>query len=183
MISGQLDDLAFEGRVNISTEAYLRMAEGKTAALLGCAASIGAVLAGAAPSLVDALDRYGHSLGLAFQAVDDILGLWGTPEVTGKPVGSDLRARKASLPIVTALEAGGPAAAELSAILANRILDDAAVARASELVAHNGGRQRAEQEAERRLDEAIAALDAAPMGALAREELAEVATFVVRREH
>ena len=54
------------------------MESGKTGALLACAASIGALLAGGGDAVVDALAAYGRHLGLAFQAVDDLLGIWGS---------------------------------------------------------------------------------------------------------
>src|SRR5580658_5649562 len=107
MISGQADDIAFEKRRNVSVEECMAMSAGKTGALLGCASSIGAVLAGAPDATVGALRDYGRHLGLAFQAVDDLLGIWGDPDRTGKPAGSDLRQRKKSMPVVSALAAGG----------------------------------------------------------------------------
>ena len=54
----------------------------------------------------DALEEYGYHLGLAFQAIDDLLGIWGDPATTGKQTWSDLRQRKKSLPVVAALAAG-----------------------------------------------------------------------------
>src|SRR5258708_4110594 len=83
-----------------------------------CAPSIGAGLAGAPAPFVGALREFGSGLGLAFQAVDDRLGIWGHPHVTGKPVGNDLRQRKKTLPVVAALSAGGRDAEELQALLA-----------------------------------------------------------------
>ena len=64
-----------------------------------------------------ALRDYGRHLGVAFQAVDDLLGIWGEPTTTGKPVGNDIRLRKKSMPIVAALAAGDDAARELDALL------------------------------------------------------------------
>lgn len=90
----------------------------KTGALLACAVSIGAVLGGADDRTADKLEEYGYHLGLAFQAVDDLLGIWGDPEATGKQTWSDLRQRKKSLPVVAALAAGGPACEELAELLA-----------------------------------------------------------------
>ena len=90
----------------------------KTGALLACAASIGAVLGGADDRTADTLEAYGYHLGLAFQAVDDLLGIWGDPEATGKQTWSDLRQRKKSLPVVAALAAGGPASERLGELLA-----------------------------------------------------------------
>jgi geranylgeranyl diphosphate synthase type I len=117
MIAGQADDIAFETRRDVTVEQCTAMSAAKTGALLGCAASIGAVLAGAPAATVGALRDYGRHLGLAFQAVDDLLGIWGDPSHTGKPAGSDLRQRKKSMPIVSALAAGGAEADELRALI------------------------------------------------------------------
>ena len=117
MIAGQADDIAFETRRDVTVEQCTAMSAAKTGALLGCAASIGAVLAGAPAATVGALRDYGRHLGLAFQAVDDLLGIWGDPARTGKPAGSDLRQRKKSMPIVSALAAGGAEADELRALI------------------------------------------------------------------
>ena len=113
MIAGQADDIAFESRRDVTVEQCMGMSAAKTGALLGCAASMGAILAGAPSATVGALRDYGRYLGLAFQAVDDLLGIWGDPGQTGKPAGSDLRQRKKSMPVVSALAAGGPESDEL----------------------------------------------------------------------
>ena len=63
------------------------------------------------------LAEFGGHVGLAFQLTDDLLGIWGAPEVTGKPVRADLRARKKSLPVVAALTSGTPAGDELGRCL------------------------------------------------------------------
>jgi geranylgeranyl diphosphate synthase type I len=161
LIRGQVDDLAFEQRSAVSVEECLTMAAGKTGALLGCSAAIGAVLNGAPQSMVSALTTYGDELGLAFQLVDDLLGIWGDGASTGKPVGSDLRARKKSLPISFAVAEGGPAAQELSDWLATTGPDsDEDVAHAAELVEAAGGRDWARAESRRRLVAAEAALSA-----------------------
>ncbi len=73
------------------------MATRKTASLLGCAASVGWLLGGGDTSGAGLMDRMGRHLGLAFQAVDDVLGIWGDPAVTGKAVHNDLRQGKKSL--------------------------------------------------------------------------------------
>jgi geranylgeranyl diphosphate synthase type I len=117
MIAGQADDIAFEHRRDVSVEECMAMSAAKTGALLGCASSIGAILAGAPPATVGALRDYGRHLGLAFQAIDDLLGIWGDPARTGKPSGNDLRQRKKSMPTVSALAAGGEEAEELRELL------------------------------------------------------------------
>ena len=104
LTQGQHLDIAFETQDDVHEPAYLEMVEGKTAALLSAATSIGASVAGAAPPKVDTMERFGRHLGLAFQMQDDILGIWGDPAVTGKPSGDDLICRKKTLPTLLGLE-------------------------------------------------------------------------------
>ena len=182
MIAGQALDMAFESVPGVDVAGCLAMEAGKTGALLGCAAAIGAVLAGAADDAVGALDTYGMELGLAFQAVDDVLGIWGDPVATGKPAWSDLRQHKKTLPVAAALAAGGPMAEELATILASEHLEEAQVARAALLVEECGGRSAALAEADRRLASALDALERADLVPSAAAELADVARFVVDRD-
>lgn len=118
LIDGQAQDISYEHRERVTVEECLEMEGNKTGALLACACSIGAVLGGADDHTADTLEKYGYHLGLAFQAVDDLLGIWGDPEATGKQTWSDLRQRKKSLPVVAALAAGGPASERLGELLA-----------------------------------------------------------------
>jgi geranylgeranyl diphosphate synthase, type I len=183
LIRGQYDDLAFESRNDVTVEECLVMAAGKTGALLACSAAIGAVLAGAPAATVTALSTYGAELGLAFQLVDDLLGIWGDPRATGKPVGSDLRARKKSLPISWALTRGGVAGAELAGWLASEGPDsDEEIAAAAALVEAAGGRAWAAEEARRRLTVGEDALAAADLDDAARDELVALGRFIVTRE-
>lgn len=183
MIEGQADDMAFESRLDVGVGECLRMEGYKTGALLSCASSIGAILAGAPAPLVGALRDYGFQLGLAFQAVDDLLGIWGDPARTGKPRGADIAARKKSLPIVLALSADAPAADELRRILAADTIDAAAVDRGTALVEECGGRAATVDVARRHLDAALTALDGAGLDPQARTELTELAQFIIEREY
>lgn len=182
MINGQALDMAFESALSVDVDSCITMEAGKTGALLGCAASIGAILGGAKPEVVSALKEFGIQLGLAFQAVDDLLGIWGDPETTGKPAWSDLRQHKKTLPVTAALAAGDSAAAELASLFRDEHLDDVQVARAAHLVELCGGRAIAMDEARGRLAAALASIDGAPLDPNARRELREVAGFVVARE-
>ena len=190
MIAGQADDIAFERRRQVSVEQCTAMSAAKTGALLGCASSIGAILAGAPDATVGALRDYGRHLGLAFQAVDDLLGIWGDPATTGKPAGSDLRSRKKSMPIVSALAAGGPEADELRALIlgpedaADPLLplDTDEVARATYLVEACGGREWTTVRAKANLDAALGALERVRLSAIPHRDLADLAVFVVERQ-
>jgi geranylgeranyl diphosphate synthase type I len=101
---GQFLDLAYEGVPQITQEQYLTMIHGKTAHLLAAATASGAQIAQANPDKCEAFFRFGEQLGMAFQILDDILGIKGKPETTGKPSGDDLIARKKTMPILYGIE-------------------------------------------------------------------------------
>jgi len=183
LVRGQVQDVAFEQRAHVTLAECVDMAAGKTGALLSASAAIGAVLAGAPASTVDALAVYGDQLGLAFQLIDDVLGIWGDPAVTGKSVHSDLRARKKSLPVTFALNQGGTTSVELAAWLsAPGEPDEAELRRAAGLVAAAGGRDWATAEAARRMALGEAALTGVDLDAAARDELIALGHFIVDRE-
>jgi geranylgeranyl diphosphate synthase type I len=100
---GQHLDLSFEEHLDIPTQTYLQVIERKTAALISCAAEMGAILATSDQTIIERLSRFGHALGLAFQIRDDILGIWATQEELGKTPAGDIYRRKKSLPIIHAL--------------------------------------------------------------------------------
>jgi len=100
LTEGQHLDIHFEERNDVTVAEYLRMIQGKTAALVGASVEIGALLGGATPAQQQAARHFGAASGLAFQIQDDILGIWGDPAVTGKAAGNDLLRRKKSLPIL-----------------------------------------------------------------------------------
>jgi geranylgeranyl diphosphate synthase type I len=182
LISGQSDDLLLEHRADADLEAVLRMAAGKTAALLSCAAAVGAHAVGAPGGAVAALAEYGFELGMAFQLVDDFLGIVGDPERTGKSASSDLRAGKRTAPIVAALQLGNGAAAHLRDVLADDLADDDAVALAAKLVAEAGGLDWARHEAAARVARACAGLSDAGLSAAGVADLGELARYVLERD-
>jgi geranylgeranyl diphosphate synthase, type I len=160
----------------------LDMAGDKTAALMACACSIGAVHLGAPPALAMGLAGFGAHVGLAFQLTDDLLGIWGAPEVTGKPVRADLRARKKSLPVVAALNSGTPGAFQLRALLTDPgPLSEGDLVRAAGLVVAAGGKQWAEAEADAQLAAANASLAGIDLPPDVRAELTAIAEFITAR--
>ncbi len=100
MIEGQYLDMSFEADERVSVAAYLDMIGRKTGALIESAMRMGALAANADPETALAFGRCGRRLGVAFQARDDYLGVWGDPAATGKAVGADIRRKKKSLPAV-----------------------------------------------------------------------------------
>ncbi|WAX57349.1 polyprenyl synthetase family protein [Jatrophihabitans cynanchi] len=184
LISGQSEDLALERRPDAALEDVLRMEEGKTAALLACASSIGALAAGAPEPSLRALGEFGRLMGLAFQLVDDVLGVVGDPVVTGKSASSDVRAGKRSAAVVAALGAGLPQSAELAELLRPGPPEtEADVTRARELIVAAGGIDWALDEADRLLDCALRSLhQVQPASPAAVADLEEVARFIVARD-
>jgi geranylgeranyl diphosphate synthase type I len=109
---------------------------------------------------------------------------WGAPEVTGKPVRADLRARKKSLPVVAALSSGGPPATELAELLASPdALGEDDLLRAADLVEAAGGRQWAENEADSQLAAAIKCLEDTEMPGDVRAEFTAIADFITVRQY
>lgn len=180
LCAGQQADCAFERRPDVSLDECLTMATAKTGALLGCACALGALYAGAGPDEVDAMDAFGREAGLAFQLIDDLIGIWGDPGHTGKPAGADLIARKKSLPVVAALTSGTAAGKELADLYAGPMTADD-VSRAADAVERAGGRDWAQAHAADRMGRAVQQLSRAVPDLGAAGGLLALAEFVTRR--
>ena len=104
LAKGELLQAAKARKLDITEEVYLRMIADKTAALISAAAELGGLTGGADAKEIDALKHFGENLGMAFQIRDDLLDFTGREGIIGKPVGSDLKEKKITLPVIRALE-------------------------------------------------------------------------------
>jgi len=184
VMGGQSDDVAFESRDDVAIGEVVAMAEAKTSALIRVSCELGALYGGGDPDRVARLADYGAAIGLAFQHVDDLLGIWGDPAATGKPVHSDLYSRKKTLPVVAALSSGTAAARELAALYGGTApLTEAEAARAAELVDRAGGRARSRAQAGELVGRARDHLADARPDPRAAAELDALARLITHRDH
>lgn len=123
MIGGQVIDIANETRTDVDQNNLVNMYAHKTGALIRVACTMGCMVAGANDKMLTAATEYAQRLGLAFQIVDDILDVTGTPELLGKPIGSDAAHHKTTFVTLLGLE-GAKAEASRLTEEALRLLED-----------------------------------------------------------
>lgn len=179
MTVGEMRQLMAHEPLEFSEEAYDLLIRSKTASLLSGACEVGALRAGARER--QALRRFGETLGMSFQIVDDLLDYTEEEAVTGKPSGNDLREHKVTLPLIFALQRMGPAArAQVSALMASAQPTDEQIAAVIAVVTEAGGIDYARQRAARLAEQADEELDALPPSH-ARETLRDCITYVLDR--
>jgi geranylgeranyl diphosphate synthase type I len=179
---GQHLDISYEGRSDVRLEDYLDMIGRKTAALFAHASAIGTRIGAASSEQTEALRSFGRHLGLAFQVRDDVLGVWGEPSELGKPVGSDLRRGKRSLPIIHALQAAGAAGEKhLSARLGEGIATHEEASAIATRMEELGSRDFCEHRAQELLDSALSDLGRAQVRAGPAHDLRSLANHVIAR--
>lgn len=180
LCTGQIDESSRSGaeRYELDRAAYYRTIEAKTAALFVLACESGAILGEATLEQAEALRRFGRSLGLAFQIVDDVLDITGDEHMLGKPVGSDLRQGVLTLPMIY-LRDELPASI-LEAAFAENGERDAAIGKISIIARTSTAIARCYDEARDHVDDAVRELDDVPDGEL-RAFLVALAYSVVDR--
>jgi geranylgeranyl diphosphate synthase, type I len=184
LIAGQAADIDFEHRSDVTLDECLQMAADKTAALVSGACALGALVAGGSDDVVEGMSRFGQQVGLAFQLVDDLLGIWGEPERTGKPVRADLHARKRSVPVVRAATSDSPAGRAFAAIYqSGGELDEADLQRASRLIEEAGAREWTAQRADELVRAAIDTVRELPVPDDVCTELSDLAAFITGRDY
>ena len=163
MSVGEMRQLTSYDALDFTEDDYYRLIAAKTASLMSAACEMGAI--SGAPEYREALGRYGHNLGMAFQIADDLLDYTGSEAVTGKPTGHDLRERKVTLPLVSALERVSDAEdQEVRAFFTRIDPTDEEITRIVEIVVGRGGLEYAKQVAGRYADQACEALESLPDG-------------------
>lgn len=183
MTAGQILELRQQGNVETQVDDYLRMIEGKTAALMEAGCRLGALLTGATPAQVEACGQFGLNLGMAFQISDDVLDIWGNPDKLGKPTGSDLRERKYTLPFLYAYQQSlKPQRNLVRQLLNQEHLEPGAMQALVQWMDQNHSREHAVELAEKYVQQARAALRQTPAGPT-RTTLEELLDYVVNREH
>jgi geranylgeranyl diphosphate synthase type I len=182
MIGGQWADIGFETTNEVSVDAYLAMVAGKTGALLGAPLEIGAILAGADPEAAMLAGEWGQAVGLAFQAQDDYLGIWGDSAQTGKSTSSDIVRKKRTLPILLGMEHPEAGPVLRAAFAADHVSASDATAVADALRAA-GADIACQDLARQEVTRAEELLSQLPIAADARSELRQVGTFLVERNH
>lgn len=175
LTKGQHLDMRYETQANVDMEQYLQMIAGKTAALLSATSEIGAIIAGAEPEKRRHFAEFGRNVGLAFQAHDDVLGVWGDETTVGKSTASDILTRKKTMPVVYGLARSS----ELRDLYACPQID---VQRAVDLLEAAGARDCAVAAVDRYSEAAMAHLEKAYPAGPAGDALRKLTTQLVERQ-
>ena len=178
LCEGQFMDIwSAEHDERLSVDFYFDMIGRKTAALIAASVQAGALLASDDEAVIDAYRGFGWALGMAFQLNDDLLGIWGDEQSTGKEP-SDLAKHKKTLPLIYALQNARPAdGRRLRELLAKAELTSSEQAEARVILERSGAREYTRNEAHRQRDEAISRLEAA--GIIQGEALERLRLIVV----
>ena len=176
--AGEIEEVAAQWDLDVTPEGYRARVRGKTGFFIAECCRLGGIVGNASEEWLTALAQYGASVGDCFQIVDDLLDLTASPDVLGKPTGSDLRAGVYTLPVVWAL--AGKRGPELRRLLARRPVDDQVVADVVRLLEATGALAHAAQEATKlgaRAQEALSVLPSSPQ----LDTLASLAQALVHR--
>lgn len=177
LTGGQYLDLTFETQQLTSIENYWSMVSGKTAALIACCCKLGALIAEAKPDDRDNFSEFGFKLGLAFQAQDDYLGIWGDETLLGKSTQSDLVTGKKTLPVLFACQKRGRFA---SRWLKGGISSDE-IGLLAKWLEEEGAKSYTQEVVLRLTSEARVALDRVSIDDFRKEELKQISERLIHR--
>jgi len=179
---GQYLDIRFESVDSVTMIEYNRMIAGKTAALLSASLAAGAILGGANEATVQHYAGFGRELGLTFQIVDDILGIWGDPAITGKSAASDILERKKTIPILYALEwEQKQGHQDLSRLYAQASLTEQDIPTILSLLERAGTLEAIRRQARQHQERTLAYLDSVGITYPAQQDLRELALSLLER--
>ncbi len=182
MAEGEVLQASIAHNMDIPVETYNEVIERKTARFLAGCCEMGGLLGDATEAEAAALRAYGHHLGMAFQIADDLLDFVGDPKKTGKPLGTDLRDGRVTLPLLHALRTGdAESRTQLRGLLALPSLTDADIATITAIIARLGGFAAAHQTALERAERAVLELSRFPHNPY-RDAMEHLARFVVVRD-
>ncbi len=176
---GQHLDMRFESQNIVTVDEYLSMISGKSAALVGGCAQMGAMIASGDAALAQRYASFGLNLGIAFQIRDDILGIWGEPSLTGKSAATDIVSRKKSLPVLHGLSQSRA----LADIYQNDAFDADRVVEAIRVLDSLGARDYAQQYETQYYQQAIESLQRANPRGEPGEWLMRLVNTLFRREY
>jgi geranylgeranyl diphosphate synthase, type I len=183
LCEGQYLDIEYENRVEITVDDYLDMASKKTAALLAVSASLGAFLGGGCDKVVNSLHLFGRELGMAYQICDDLMGIWGTEEDTGKPA-DDILHKKKTLPVVYALQnSKGKEHERLRRLYAQESIGPGDVQEIAGILERTGARDYARNLSEQCYGTSIAQLEVSGLEVTGQARLKEIACALMNRRH
>jgi octaprenyl-diphosphate synthase len=180
LAEGEVMQLTSSHDLALTKETYLKIIGAKTARLFSAATEVGAVVAEASSLQRRALSHFGHSLGLAFQLMDDVLDYAADQEKLGKTIGDDFRGGKVTLPVVFAYERGADRAFWHESFEGG-IRDEGALAHAIQLLKESGSLLRTKHIAQDFVKEALGCLDIFPESPL-KTALEDLAYFSLHRE-
>ena len=184
MIEGQCLDLSFEDDVQVGVDDYLGMIALKTGALIRCSMAIGASIGSGDPDTVQAFSRSGSCLGRAFQIRDDVLGIWGEEETTGKAVGADILRKKKSYPLAYALDnASSSTRQQLVDVLQRPELSRNDVDEVLGILDEVGAQQAAHELVSFNAEQSVAELEGVELALWAKTEFRQLVDFLTSRDY
>jgi len=182
MIQGEILQSHINGRTDIAEEEHLEVVRRKTALLFSGCARVAGYLAGLPEKREEDLAQFGLNLGMAYQIVDDLLDLTADPAILGKPVASDLREGRLTLPLIYLLEVGEAKHREMVAcLLEDRKFDRVSLSEVVAELKRHGSLERTRRLAQSYCDEARAKLKSFP-DSPSRRSLEDVCAFITSRK-
>jgi len=174
---GQWLDMEFESRESVSEAEYMEMIEKKTGVLYGASAGMGAILAGASPEVVAAMDEFGRLTGMGFQLQDDVIDLITPEKVSGKKQGGDLIEGKKTLIIIHAIANDVPVS-----VFGKKEATAEQISQSISILQKSGSIEYARSRAEEMVAQGKKALQVLP-DSDARTTMLELADFMIRRRY